>query len=81
MSGRSPVILRFVIGVGLRRLSHCREKEPNAVDIVIEDQERRTVGVDGKVGKTVTAADFSDRWTAEVGGGYRQTLRLGLGSL
>jgi len=38
--------------------SHYRDKEQNEVDIVIEDQERKTVGLEVKAGATVTAADF-----------------------
>ena len=40
-------------------LSHYRDKEQNEVDIVIEDQDRKTVGLEVKASATVTAADFS----------------------
>jgi len=50
-------------------LSHYRDKEQNEVDIVIENEERRTVGVEVKAGATVTAADFSGlRKLAEASG-------------
>lgn len=59
-----------MLSIGQRlSLSPYRDKEQNEVDIVIEDQERRTVGLEGKAGATVTAADFSGlRKLAEASG-------------
>lgn len=39
--------------------SHFRDKDQNEVDIVIEDQDRRTVGLEVKASATVGAADFN----------------------
>lgn len=63
-------VLKLASWTGQRfSLSHYRDKEQNEVDIVIEDQERRTVGVEVKAGATVTAADFSGlRKLAEASG-------------
>lgn len=38
--------------------SHFRDKEQNEVDLVIEDHERRIVGIEVKAAATVTSADF-----------------------
>jgi predicted AAA+ superfamily ATPase len=63
-------ILKLASWTGQRfSLSHYRDKEQNEVDIVIEDQERRTVGIEVKAGATVTAADFNGlRKLAEASG-------------
>jgi len=60
----------FRLSIGQRfSLSHYRDKEQNEVDIVIEDQERRTVGLEVKAGATVTVADFNGlRKLAEASG-------------
>jgi hypothetical protein len=63
-------VLKLASWTGQRfSLSHYRDKEQNEVDIVIEDQERRTVGLEVKAGATVTAADFNGlRKLAEASG-------------
>ena len=49
--------------------SHFRDKEQNEVDIVIEDQDRKTVGLEVKARATVAAADFNGlRKLAEAAG-------------
>jgi predicted AAA+ superfamily ATPase len=40
-------------------LSHYRDKERNEVDIVIEDQDRKTVGLEVKASATVATSDFN----------------------
>lgn len=39
--------------------SHYRDKEQNEVDIIIENQDRKTVGLEVKASATVGAADFN----------------------
>jgi predicted AAA+ superfamily ATPase len=39
-------------------MSHYRDKEQNEVDIVIEDQSQKTVGLEVKASATVSSADF-----------------------
>jgi len=49
--------------------SHFRDKDWNEVDIVIEDQDRKTVGLEVKASATVATADFSGlRKLAEAAG-------------
>ncbi len=49
--------------------SHYRDKEQNEVDLVLEDPERKAVGLEVKAGATVTAADFNGlRKLAEAAG-------------
>jgi hypothetical protein len=53
-------VLKLASWTGQRfSLSHYRDKEQNEVDIVSEDEERRTVGLEVKAGATVTPADFN----------------------
>jgi predicted AAA+ superfamily ATPase len=39
--------------------SHYRDKEQNEVDIVVENQERKIVGIEVKASATVTSSDFA----------------------
>jgi predicted AAA+ superfamily ATPase len=56
--------------------SHFRDKEQNEVDIVIEDQDRKTVGLEVKSGATVTSADFNGLRKLAEAAGQRFTLGL-----
>jgi len=52
-------VLKLASWTGQRlSFSHYRDKDQNEVDIVIEDEVRRTIGLEVKAGATVTAADF-----------------------
>jgi predicted AAA+ superfamily ATPase len=62
-----PVLETFVLGELMKLASwfgepldffHFRDKEKNEVDIVIEDADRRVVGIEVKAAATATAADF-----------------------
>jgi predicted AAA+ superfamily ATPase len=57
-------------------LSHYRDKEKNEVDIVIEDQDRKTVGLEVKASATVAAADFRGLRKLAESAGKRFTLGL-----
>ena len=49
--------------------SHYRDKEQNEVDIVVENQERKIVGIEVKASATVTSSDFAGlRKLAEAAG-------------
>jgi predicted AAA+ superfamily ATPase len=65
-------VLKLASWTGMRySMSHYRDKEQNEVDIVIEDQAQRTVGLEVKAGATVTSADFGGlRKLAEASGKY-----------
>jgi predicted AAA+ superfamily ATPase len=70
-------VLKLASWTGRRfTLSHYRDKEQNEVDIVIEDEDRRTVGVEVKAGATVTAADFSGLRKLSEASGKRFALGL-----
>jgi hypothetical protein len=57
-------------------LSHYRDKEQNEVDIVIEDQERKIVGLEVKASATVVTADFNGLRKLAESAGKRFTLGL-----
>jgi predicted AAA+ superfamily ATPase len=56
--------------------SHYRDKEQNEVDIIIEDQDRKTVGLEVKASATVGAADFNGLRKLAEAAGKRFTLGL-----
>jgi len=56
--------------------SHYRDKEQNEVDLVIENPERKIVGLEVKAGATVTAADFNGLRKLAEAAGPRFTLGL-----
>ncbi len=56
--------------------AHYRDKEQNEVDLVIEDQNRRLVGLEVKAAATVTAADFNGLRKLAAAAGPRFTLGL-----
>jgi predicted AAA+ superfamily ATPase len=62
-----PLLETFVLGEIMKLASwfsepldflHFRDKEKNEVDIVIEDADRRVVGIEVKAAATATARDF-----------------------
>lgn len=63
-------VLKLASWTGLRySMSHYRDKEQNEVDIVIEDQSQKTVGLEVKASATVSSADFGGlRKLAEAAG-------------
>ena len=63
-------VLKLASWTGLRySMSHYRDKEQNEVDIVIEDQNQKIVGLEVKANATVTSADFGGlRKLAEASG-------------
>jgi hypothetical protein len=56
--------------------SHFRDKEQSEVDIVIEDQDRKTVGLEVKAGATVATSDFDGLRKLAEGAGKRFALGL-----
>lgn len=70
-------VLKLSTWAGQRfTFSHFRDKEQNEVDIIIEDQDRKTVGLEVKASATVAAADFSGLRKLEEAAGKRFTLGL-----
>lgn len=57
-------------------LSHYRDKEQNEVDIVIENQSRKIVGLEVKASATVTPSDFNGLRKLAGSAGKRFTLGL-----
>ena len=73
-----PLLETFVLGEILKlagrsgdrhTFSHFRDKDRNEVDIVIEDEQGRIVGIEVKAAATVTVRDFSGLRRLENGAG------------
>jgi predicted AAA+ superfamily ATPase len=58
------------------QMSHYRDNDQNEVDLVIEDQEGRMVGLEVKAGATVRPADFSGLRRLSEASGKRFALGL-----
>lgn len=80
-----PLLETFVLAELLKLASwsgghfefhHFRDRYDNEVDIVIEDQDRRVVGIEVKSGATVTSEDFSGLRKLAQACGKRFTLGL-----
>lgn len=70
-------VLKLASWTGQRfELSHFRDKEQHEVDIVIENQDRKIVGLEVKAAATVTSADFSGLRKLAEASGSRFTLGL-----
>jgi predicted AAA+ superfamily ATPase len=80
-----PLLETFVVSEVLKQaswkgrsyqMSHYRDNDQNEVDLVIEDQDGRTVGLEVKAGATVRPADFSGLRRLSEASGKRFALGL-----